>query len=80
MKIHDGNSFTTKDRDNDKNIRGRSGANCAVAFRGAWWYDNCHDSNLNGDYSVRNATGVYWFLFPGSDFMKTTRMLLKCDS
>ena len=33
------------DQDNDD-----TGSGCAVAFKGAWWYVGCHDSNLNGLY------------------------------
>ena len=42
---HNSMSFSTKDRDNDKN-----GGNCAKSYKGAWWYDNCYNSNLNGNY------------------------------
>jgi hypothetical protein len=45
LSLHDGNMFTTKDRDNDI-----SEDNCAQRFGGAWWYKNCHASNLNGLY------------------------------
>ena len=38
-------SFSTYDRDND-----RASGNCAKAFKGAWWHDNCSTSNLNGLY------------------------------
>ena len=43
MKGHNGRQFSTKDQDNDT-----SGANCAVNVKGAWWYYDCRDSNLNG--------------------------------
>jgi len=38
-------SFSTKDRDNDFTSR-----NCALSFKGAWWYNSCYRCNLNGPY------------------------------
>ncbi|KAK0065231.1 BpFREP13.2 [Biomphalaria pfeifferi] len=35
--------FSTYDKDNNRDHR-----NCAAEYRGAWWYDSCHHSHLNG--------------------------------
>ena len=55
-----GMQFTTHDRDND-----RSGSNCAADWQGAWWYNNCHHSNLNGKYlrGADDCRGVRWYTF-----------------
>ena len=45
---HNNRRFTTKDRDNDNWTS--IGRNCAVSRQGAWWYDACLHSHLNGLY------------------------------
>ncbi|XP_053387776.1 microfibril-associated glycoprotein 4-like [Mercenaria mercenaria] len=53
--------FSTKDRDNDKWAN-----NCAQSFTGAWWYKDCHLSNLNGDYGNKNfGKGINWYTWKG---------------
>ena len=53
---HNGNKFTTKDNDNDLHY----GTNCAALQFGAWWYNGCHKSNLNGHYGMIWYNDVYW--------------------
>ncbi|XP_039265587.2 fibrinogen-like protein A [Styela clava] len=48
MTYHNDRAFTTFDADNDM----YSSANCAVRGNGAWWYNTCYDSNLNGRYNT----------------------------
>ena len=60
LSYHSGQMFTTYDQDHDK-----SDGNCAVKFRGGWWYNECHRVNLNGEYlaegvSNPNAKGISW--------------------
>ena len=67
--------FTTKDRDQDT----KEEANCAVYFKGAWWYRSCHSSNLNAMYlngkHASPADGVNWAEWKGYyESLKTTEM------
>ncbi|XP_069824899.1 ficolin-2-like isoform X2 [Dendropsophus ebraccatus] len=59
LAYHNDRPFTTKDRDNDVYSE-----NCAVNFKGAWWYGSCHNANLNGQYlrgaQTSYADGVNW--------------------
>jgi len=59
LGYHRGMAFTTKDRDND----GHSSTNCALHYKGGWWFNNCHHSNLNGLYLNGKSTsqGVTWY-------------------
>ena len=44
LRYHNEMKFSTKDKDNDRYYRG----NCAANSRGAWWYNSCSESDLNG--------------------------------
>ena len=70
-------SFTTKDSDNDI-----AGGNCAVAYKGAWWYTSCHSSNLNGLYHrgahKSYADGINWYHWKKHYYsLKSTSMKIR---
>jgi len=75
---HNNMAFTTKDRDNDR----RSSTNCAVQYTGAWWYNDCYNSNLNGKYvgDKRDTRGVRWYHFRRTLSLKFTEMKLRPSS
>ena len=67
--------FSTKDRDND-DARG----SCAQRYSGAWWYNKCHRSNLNGLYHrgqhTSNGDHVNWYHWRG-DFYSLQKTEMK---
>uniref|UniRef100_A0A452I2U4 Tenascin-R n=1 Tax=Gopherus agassizii TaxID=38772 RepID=A0A452I2U4_9SAUR len=64
LTYHQGRPFSTKDRDNDVAV-----TNCAMSYKGAWWYKNCHRTNLNGKYGEsRHSQGINWFHWKGHEF------------
>ena len=72
---HNGLQFSTKDRDNDP-----VGWNCARNFHGAWWYNSCHLSNLNGLYrsGLSGNQGIRWRNFLHNDIsLKFAQMKLR---
>ncbi|XP_040387724.1 tenascin isoform X5 [Cygnus olor] len=64
MTYHNGRSFSTFDKDNDSAI-----TNCALSYKGAFWYKNCHRVNLMGRYGDNNhSQGVNWFHWKGHEY------------
>ena len=68
--------FTTRDNDNDK-----YSINCAslISGGGAWWFNYCLESHLNGAYyhnpAVSYATGIIWYHWKGWEYsLKFTEM------
>ncbi|MBK3780208.1 fibrinogen-related domain-containing protein [Paraburkholderia aspalathi] len=64
LTAQNGMQYSTYDADHDL-----STGNCAVTFQGAWWYNNCHASNLNGAWlngpHSSYANGVEWDTWTG---------------
>ncbi|XP_061193567.1 techylectin-5B-like [Saccostrea echinata] len=77
LKYQNNMKFTTKDQDNDRH----GGNNCAQAFHGAWWYDACHGSNLNGLYTgsaVISSEHPVWYYWKGKhEALKRTQMMIR---
>ncbi|XP_045651551.1 tenascin-X isoform X2 [Ursus americanus] len=64
MSYHSGSVFSARDRDPNSLL-----ISCAVSYRGAWWYKNCHYANLNGLYgSTVDHQGVSWYHWKGFEF------------
>jgi ficolin len=81
---HDGMQFSTKDRDNDLYKNSYYNKNCAVIYKGAWWYNKCHESNPNGQYYPApgqvsmDGEGIIWLQWKGlKQSLKTIEMKIR---
>ena len=78
---HNRKQFSTPDQDNDS----APTKHCAEEFRAGWWFHNCHDSLLNGqwyaygllaDFNVPD--GIIWETWSGDqESLKTTIMAVR---
>ncbi|XP_040260823.1 ficolin-2-like [Bufo bufo] len=59
LSYQNGMKFSTVDQDNDADTR-----SCVDLYKGAWWHNQCHQSNLNGLYRPGKhetfADGINW--------------------
>ncbi|KAI8490946.1 Fibrinogen C domain-containing protein 1 [Branchiostoma belcheri] len=73
LSFHRGQQFSTKERDNDDSPT----SSCAQDYKGAWWYEGCYQSNLNGLYQLRTSAGVIWYHWKGYNSLKRTEMKIR---
>ncbi|CAL8320307.1 unnamed protein product [Lota lota] len=63
LTYHQGRPFSTFDNDNDAAV-----TNCALSYKGAFWYKNCHRVNLMGKYGDKShSKGINWFHWKGHE-------------
>ncbi|XP_052870667.1 ficolin-2-like [Anopheles cruzii] len=75
LSIHKNMKFSTYDRNNDISEPG----NCAVIYEGAWWYESCYSSNLNGRYKdINKKKLINWYAFNNSlEGLAFSRMMIR---
>ena len=72
LKYHKGLPFSTADKDNDQ-----SSGNCAVVHGGGWWFKDCDNSNLNGNWGLDSDLGVEWTGFAKSQSVSYCEMKIR---
>ncbi|TDG39241.1 hypothetical protein AWZ03_014336 [Drosophila navojoa] len=76
MRTHDKMKFSTYDRDHDEFTH----INCAEYHHGAWWYDFCSRSNLNGKYfktQTDSEQGIFWDQWYSFKSLKSVQMQIR---
>uniref|UniRef100_A0A8C5RB48 Fibrinogen C-terminal domain-containing protein n=1 Tax=Leptobrachium leishanense TaxID=445787 RepID=A0A8C5RB48_9ANUR len=73
LTYHNNKKFSTKDKD-------FTASKCVESYKGGWWYETCHYSNLNGRYLLQtnNAEGISWYNSKNSyDTFKHSEMKIR---
>ncbi|XP_033149063.1 ficolin-2-like [Drosophila busckii] len=80
LRYQENMKFSTFDRDNDMSPK----KNCASELSGAWWYNDCMTSNLNGLYlggeygNDLTGRGMVWKEWLGDNYSyKTVKMMIR---
>ena len=81
LSFYNSQAFATKDKDDTEH--GREKIPCSTFSQGAWWYQSCFMSNLNGVYLQGKQAdlmhhGVTWKFWRGVLYsLKTTEMKIR---
>ena len=81
LLYHNGKQFSTPDQDNDSAPR----THCAQVFKAGWWFHNCHDALLNGQWytnglmdDLDKPDGIIWETWAGDrESLKATMMAVR---
>ncbi|XP_074547228.1 microfibril-associated glycoprotein 4-like [Halichoeres trimaculatus] len=79
MAVHNGQKFTTFDKDQDA----ATNTNCAKLYSGAFWYNRCYSANPNGVYrwgadGTLKGVGVAWHDWKGINYsLKSISMKIR---
>ena len=75
LGYHKNMQFSTKDADHDKYSK-----SCSSGWQGAWWYNSCMHSNLNGKYYLKETKTeigrIVWLKWM-KDSLKATSMKMR---
>lgn len=76
LSYHNGMKFSTLDADNDRNQLG----NCALLWKGGWWYNNCYRVHPNGVHSdelsdLTNMERMRW----GPTLLQKVTVKVRCQ-
>ena len=78
LSHHNNMIFSTRDRDNDMWNTG----SCSNELTGGWWFNDCHNSNLNGQFkgNTKAYSGIGWIRFKHNLSLKFVEIKLRAQS
>lgn len=75
LSYHNNMMFSTRDIDNDNWKTG----SCSNDLTGGWWFNDCHNSNLNGQFlgNAKAYSGIGWARFRHNLSLKFVEMKMR---